>query len=261
MLKNKWAILKEIACILQIPYKATIALQAKKLVLSDVYGIWMKMTLHLKSSKTKYRFQTTLAEKLLLSLDDRKALIFENDLMDCAIFLDPRYRKTIINDTTRVAKIKQTLNNIWQRFSESSEENNDQSETLNNLSNNSSFDELDELEKFLSNSIEANPPEATRQSDILFIIDSFKPDDLKPNASAIEYWESVKKIHPELYQISLIIYSVPPTEVQMERDFSKLNYIFNNRRCSLAHERLEDIMIVNLNPDLFYDIKSEELSN
>lgn len=57
----------------------------------------------------------------------------------------------------------------------------------------------------------------------------------------------------------MVVYGIPPTEVQIERDFSALNFVFSNRRCMIQEERLEDIMVIHLNPDLFYEVKEEEL--
>lgn len=57
----------------------------------------------------------------------------------------------------------------------------------------------------------------------------------------------------------MIVYAIPPTEVQIERDFSKLNYVFTNRRCKIQSERLQDIMLININPECFYLVKKQEI--
>lgn len=49
LLLKKWPVLAEFVYILGIPYRATIALQSRELTLSDVFGIWLKMELHLKN--------------------------------------------------------------------------------------------------------------------------------------------------------------------------------------------------------------------
>lgn len=63
----------------------------------------------------------------------------------------------------------------------------------------------------------------------------------------------------QLHKLAMVVFGVPPTEVQIERDFSLLNFVFSNRRCMLQQERLEDIMVIHLNPDLFYEVKEEQL--
>lgn len=49
LLIKKWKVLKEIFIVLRIPYRATISLQKQSLCLSDVFGIWLKMQLHLNA--------------------------------------------------------------------------------------------------------------------------------------------------------------------------------------------------------------------
>lgn len=95
--------------------------------------------------------------------------------------------------------------------------------------------------------------------DIETAIISFQPDPLPLDGSVLEYWESVKDTENELYQLAMAIFSVPPTEVQIERDFSSLKYIFSDRRDNLKQSRLEDILLIHLNKDLFYKVNAEDL--
>lgn len=264
LLIAKWSVLKEIVYISCIPYKATVALQKNDITLSDVYGIWLKMEIHLKHCMTKKTFKTKLAICMNDTVKERKKTIFESTLMQCAIFLDPRFRKEITNDPQKVALVKQNLIQIWNKVNFTQT----QAETSNNsaLSSNfgSDFDEDAELNKYLAQSgqnelniSQENTSEARTRIDS--IIDTFNPKILPTKDSVLQFWFSVKNEHPELYQLALIIYSVSPTEVQIERDFSKMGYIFNDRRCALIQERLEDIMIINLNPDLFYSVQADEM--
>lgn len=97
---EKWTHLKEILTILQIPYKATIALQKRELTLSDAFGIWLKMKIHLQSSVIKRMCQTNFANCLTNALHERQQIIFNNSAMLSAIFLDlateMRFRMTRI---------------------------------------------------------------------------------------------------------------------------------------------------------------------
>lgn len=120
------------------------------------------------------------------------------------------------------------------------------------------FNESDELEKHLNSSTSNDM--ANTGTNIEFLINNFDPSRLSSKESILQFWENSEKDHPELYALATVVYSIPPTEVQIERDFSKLNYVFNDRRCSLIADRLEDIMILNLNTDLFYITKERELN-
>lgn len=100
---------------------------------------------------------------------------------------------------------------------------------------------------------------APNHINIDLILDLFQPEILASKNSILEYWENAKTAHPELYKLAMLVFSVPPTEVTIERDFSHLNHVFNNKRSALNSARLNDIMIINLNKENFHKIKGEEL--
>lgn len=87
----------------------------------------------------------------------------------------------------------------------------------------------------------------------------FDPEPISPNTSILDYWISQKSQHAHLFKLATCIYAIPPTEVEIERDFSKLNFVFTQRRHSLSEKNLKAIMRIHLNKDLFFLIKEEEL--
>lgn len=245
--------LREITYILQIPLRATIALQKHDLTLSDVYGIWMKLQLHLQACMKRGSYKTSLAKHLLNAITDRKNIIFKNPFMGCALFLDPRFRSQL--DEQKVQESKQMMCNIWQRISLTNEQGKVNSST-SDIS--FEFDEQAALDQHLQRK-DSEMCNNTSQHNIEFLLDLFDPEPLPTDVSILKFWESAKNKYPELHKLAMVIYSIPPTEVQIERDFSRLNYIFTNRRCNLQSERLEDIMIININPEVFHSVQSEEL--
>lgn len=70
--------------------------------------------------------------------------------------------------------------------------------------------------------------------DIHHVLDMFDPEFITPEQSILKYWKSKEYTYPELFKLASIVYAVPPTE--------------------------EDIMIININPELFHQVKSEEIS-
>lgn len=259
--------LRETVYILGIPYRATVALQSKQLTLSDLFGIWLKMELHLQKCTESTTFKTNLPKELHKAVINRRGNLFNNPFMICAIFLDPRYRNQIINDENKVLEAKKTLRNLWYRINDNTSQIENKNKSASSADSfDFSFDEQAALDNFLlarTSQINTNHNQTvesmtTNQNiNIDILLDQFDPDVLPSLESILNYWESVKNEHPELYELSN--YAIPPTEVSIERDFSSLGYVFNDRRCRLAHERLEDIMILNLNPDLFYEVKKDEL--
>lgn len=253
MLNQKWPTLKEIVCTLEITFRATISLQRHDLTLSDAFGIWTTMMIHIKLCCKRPQFRTKLAKNILESLERRKKAVFGNPFMACALFLDPRFKRELSKDSLKTEETKLLLAQIWQRINFS--ETNIEIQNTSNSSNFSlEFDEEQELTKYLNRS--AN---ISSEAGIESILDLFDPVPLASSVNVLEFWENSKQDNPELYKLASVIHAIPPTEVQIERDFSKLNFVFGNRRCKLTEERLEDIMILNINPELFFLVKNEEL--
>lgn len=274
LLSLKWNVLKEIVYVLKIPLRATVSLQKQDLTLSDVYGIWMKMKIHLQACIDKGTFKSGLAQQLKKSLDDRKEHIFKNPFMSAAVFLDPRYRRFIMGDAAIVQEAKQTLIQLWQRLNANDEQATEvNTEIVTEQANDEfdfgfdeqandgfdfGFDEQAALNELIFNQNESSVTRNVSQ-DIEFALDMFNPEPIASEKSILEYWASEEANHRDLHQLAMVVYSIPPTEVQNERDFSLLNFVFSDRRCALQAERLEDIMIININSEVFQEVKKEEI--
>lgn len=268
LLLLKWSELKEIVTVLQIPYKATIALQKTDLTLSDAFGIWLKIKIHLQSPVIKRLCRTNLANCLMNAINRRQQTIFNNSAMLSAIFLDPRYRFEILRDHHLTEKAISTLSNLWRRINcLASEETN---ETIINHSTESSglnvsidFDDHAILDKYLSGSNLQREEPANDRHDfcIEHELELFQPEKLSAETSIISYWESMKDQNEQLYQLAMAVYAIPPAETQIERDFSTLEFIFSQRRQCLSPENIEAILTINLNSDIFHAIKKQKLSN
>lgn len=102
--------------------------------------------------------------------------------------------------------------------------------------------------------------EKTMDVDIEIELELFDPEPMSTDKCIFEYWNSRQKEHKNLYTLATCIYAIPPTEVEVERDFSQLNFVFTQRRQSLSEENLEAILLIHLNKDLFYVIKEVELA-
>lgn len=263
---KKWGEIKEMVTILQIPYKATIAMQKKDLTLSDAWGIWLKTIMHLESPAINKLNKTNFSNCLLNALNVRKKTIFNNPVMLGAIYLDPRFQIQIIKDENLVKQAIDTLANVYHRIHSVRSSVPDESEV--NDSNGSSglnlsidFNDANLLDSYLlSNQNSSMSQEMNASMSIETELELFQPEHLASDSSVIDFWKSNKQKYPMLYEIATAIYSIPPTECQIERDFSKLEFIFSQRRQKLAADTLEAILSIHLNPDLFFLIKKEELT-
>lgn len=79
----------------------------------------------------------------------------------------------------------------------------------------------------------------------------------KVKTNVLEYWESNKRSKPELYELSRVVYCVPPTQAATERANSNLSIVFGRLRASIGQTLLEDILLIRPNADLFHVIVKE----
>lgn len=265
LLRSKWGDFKEIISILQIPYKATIALQKHDLTQSDGFGIWLQMKAHLLSPSMQQFSKTNIAKCLIDALDQRKKDIFNNSAMLAAIYLDPRYRTEILNNENLVQIAKRMLLNVWLRLVSFRE---DLSNEITNLSNQSSgvnlsieFNNPKLLDNYLAHKDHAPniQDNANDHGGIELEIELFDPEKISSDCNIISYWNSMKEQNKNLFEIAMVIFAIPPAETQIERDFSLLEFVFSQRRQGLRSEMIESILTINLNAEIFYDIKKEEI--
>lgn len=209
-------------------------------------------------------FLTDLAKHLLHDIEERKETIFKNPLMAAALLLDPRFRRQIKQNEDKLDEAKRALMNIWRRlkFLETNAgEIEDMSVSINEKSPNSSFefDETAALNDFLTGNQDVIPKATEKETDIEHLLDIFDPPVMSADTDVVQFWQDNKEEQKELYELAMIVFSIPPTEVKIETDFSKLNFVFTDRRCNLTEERLEDIMTIHLNEELFHQVKEDLL--
>lgn len=111
LLLQKWRTPKDIIYILRISYQATIALQKRDLTLSDTYGIWLEMKLHLKKIIEVKATNVGLDVMMLEKLESRYNDIFYHPAMKAAIFLDPRYRQSLTQNQDDIIAAKEFKHN------------------------------------------------------------------------------------------------------------------------------------------------------
>lgn len=240
----------------------------------------MEMSRHANNSK----YVTNLAKGIIDAMIKRKAALFDNPIMVAALFLDPRYRSEICQDENKVLLAKATLGNIWEKakaihqgisvandetdeplvISDTDDQCLDEELNLAVL-----FDRLDKKYK-AEDGLESDEIDKYVQSnddfffkskyDIMLLCENFNPlNRLKSGSSVVEFWETQIAAHPELHFLATIIYAINPTEVEIERDFSGLGHIFNEKRCNLSESLLADTLLLHLNSELFKIITKKHI--
>lgn len=232
LLLQKWRTLKEVIYILKIPYDATLALQNRKLTLSDTYGIWLEAKLPLTQLIGAKKSKSELDINLLKGLTDRNEHIFDHPAMKAALYLDPRYRYAVTRSPQLIDEAKEFIMKIQRRLNyfknQALIENN-----VNEMSSDSNdsigieFDAQAAINNYLNYSTTNQNISSNAVSDLEMELESFDPPKLEIKDSILEYWHKSDDDN-SLRDVANAIFSIPPTETQVERDFSALKFIRNS---------------------------------
>lgn len=253
----------QIVNILQIPYKATIDLQRRDLTLSDAYGIWLEVKLRLEKIVKLKLSNTALDVKLLHAVEKRFENVFTNPAMKAAIFLDPRYRMEIMRNRDSIHVAKEFILDLNRHLISLKNQN-----TVNVLVQTSvapsrgfniDFDIEAEFNQFWGNN--TNVDASKNLSDMESALDAFDPPPMKIKDSILKYWQSDNNEYPEFRNVAKAILAIPPTEIQVERDFSSLKRTLSDLRCKLSTESLQDILTIMLNKGLYLHNNLKQLQN
>lgn len=262
----KWDVIKEILEILDVPYEATLAVQKASFALSDFYGCWLKIQIKLKKLCSRTDSITNLAQELLNAMNEREQQLLQHPTMVAAIFMDPRFHCDLTSDQKRDAKME--LIKVWKRIRQmnSSEGNNEES--------------VDELEAYLAEKHQQVKSLAQDgEADMNLSDDGFKQllNDyekellrLHHSVSILNFWAGRMKTSfasphfiniPQIQIVAFTVLGVSSTQVPCERTFSHVNFIYSGRRMLIGQDKLELIMLLRTNSDLFEIVKDEELKH
>lgn len=251
MTDEEWDCLQEISKILEPFAHLTTILQKQTISLSDFFGGWAKLEMKLQKFHG-----SNLQQNLVSEMTTRKEVLFNNSVLNAAVFLDPRYQKFMPEQNKQNA-IKY-LENLYEKMNRRPEIIPEQ-----NI-------ESSELEAYLSNvygeennnnrTANVNSDENQQQPEetIRTKLEQFVGSSISIDECIFTYWEKNKQSMPELYRLASVIHSVPPTQTTVERAFSALALILTPLRTNLFDTVLENILLLRLNRELFeniYEIK------
>ena len=80
-------------------------------------------------------------------------------------------------------------------------------------------------------------------------IDSYKEKRVDVEVEIMAYWQDKKYIMPYVSKLATICHAVPATQVSVERAFSALKLMLDDRRCNLSEQNLQKLLFVKLNTD------------
>lgn len=264
LLLRKLPVVKEIAESLKIMHEATVLSQKADFGLSEFYKCWVvtKLKIHARvnqSSKTK------LNSNLLKSIQKRERQLLDNDLMKCAMILDPRFCDEL--EAEQAFQTKRIMVDMWNVMKALRNSQVNDANTMDENENMASnADIFRNYMKSKGKQRQIVLENTTTNDEFLDSIDSFierestEEGTMDDSWSILKFWDSKKKTYPLLYEIAMVIFAIAPTQVTIERLFSVFAHIFNDYRTSLSQRLLEDILMICLNPDLFDEVNAEDIN-
>lgn len=265
LLLRKWNALEEMKDVLHVPYLTTILLQKNDFTLSDFFGCFQIIEIALKRKINSPQHKTTnLAQRLMVSITNRKSKLMDTPLMISAIFLDPRYKCTIESDHGKVQLAKLTIERIYNRLKsvKGIVPSEDEQPTAKKNTMEEYYADLDEyLNQTLG--IQPSSDDSDDANVITNLISKYESSiqglRLKSSDSVHAFWESKKSEYGVLYEIACIIFAVPPTQASVERNFSGLKYMLTDKRYNLRENLLESLLLIHLNRENFNEIQKNEI--
>lgn len=255
---DNWHILEEIIDVLRILYDATVFLQKSEIGLSDFYGCWLKINFKLSQHVSQSHQHTDLAEKLLNGLDDRKHTLIDNNVMDMALFLDRRFSLELTAQRIGVAKM--SLIRLFRRMESMSEPEVAESDASNAFNTSDALLEAYFKDKHVTGDTPGAVPEENGRisdGDLLRKFSEFESKEnirWHSNTNILTRWIELRGEYPVLYALASVILAIPPTQCDVERDFSELSLVFGSKRYNLKQSTLESILLLKLNPEIYYDV-------
>ncbi|KAK3925995.1 E3 SUMO-protein ligase ZBED1 [Frankliniella fusca] len=222
---------------------ATMLFQREQLTVGDCYAAW------LRCEEATKKLPSTLARNLVISMVSRRRESLKTEAFAPGIFMDPRYKGLLDPHDKATAMV--FLEALWMRLNHHHQHQAGQVEDAALLDDPGVMDVEedgeDALERLLRES--DTPAAALEQAKNISALlqDYWKWKRLDKDASVLEFWETKKSAHPELYALATVALSVPMTQVSVERTFSHLRQILSILRYNLSPSVINDIILVKCN--------------
>lgn len=72
------------------------------------------------------------------------------------------------------------------------------------------------------------------------------------------YWQEHQD-DPDMFELAVTALAAPATQVSVERSFNALNLLLHPRRLNLSSQKLNDILLIKLNSELFDNVNFTEM--
>lgn len=245
----EWAQLDTL-CKALLPAKVcTKLLQSEQLTLTDFYGAWL--TCKIKTQSLGTSFSNNLAQCFVI----REKHIMNNKVLLSAIYMDPRFKNMLTQEQSSIAI--DHLIKVWVHLKELKQKEIELDDLMTNQTievNEDSIEASDELKMFLqskdeelSSSFNSSQGSVTNRIETALKSYYIEQKRLSHKLNILKFWKQMNTTYPELSELAKTIFSVPSTQVSVERLFSGLKFILSPFRTSVTSKNLEDQLLIRTN--------------
>lgn len=176
-----------------------------------------------------------------------------------ATFMDPRFKMKAFSEQHEAVKTKEKLVKLVSSVISQRTANSAQVQTDTVINDKAEKDELSAWEIF-DEMIGQDRVQGTPLSMAIKEVDMYLSDEILPRKNSsggwncpIEWWKQQRCVYPNLTEVFIKSCNIVATSVPCERMFSKSGLIINQRRSRLTTDKVEKLIIlnVNMNPDRF----------
>lgn len=196
----------------------------------------------------------------------RRDQIDENVLVLAGIYLDPRVHKSLTNDQKIAAK--EVVENIFSRIDELVVVDQSSASVLSQLGTASEASSSDgepptKFGRFVKSLNPSESPMSQTSHSVTTALIQYERthfgEEINYMTDPTIFWLKLTKNRDTaiktLAETALKIITCPLTEVTSERLFSMLNFVFNDLRCSMKNDLVEDILFCKWNSKVFEKIQ------
>lgn len=236
-----WSFMQEFHLTFQPIKTILLKLQCNQTFYSNFYKYWLELKFESK------KISNNLSERLCTILESKEKTLLANPMLVSAIYLDPRFKFLLTPPQNEQARRHlKVLYDHTQNVTHAFNLDNVKAEQEEIISSPAHTSDLSDYLKFLESQQQQNPS-ISNQLKAYAEIENFKQNRLEPHTNVMEYWSMKKVEYPNLFALAKIVNSVPASQVSVERSFSALKYILNEKQNNLDEEFLQDILLVRLN--------------
>jgi len=195
-------------------------------------------------SRQQPRFVTSVKTGLLVSLQKRAQMVFDNEHYTISTVLDPRYKLKWVTNAEDTKKVCETVRSQYDVHPGLDKRGQNQGggddEGSGTAPTNSDGESEVNLYSFLD---EASPSSSDE-------LDTYLGSPFSSDSTVAKFWTDHKATLPILYKLQQRHLLIPATSSSIERSFSSAGLILSDRRSRLNDDMFEEILVTKLNADL-----------